>query len=70
MLCFSWSFGLKPAGWGPENYLSTGVLEPCKNMLNLPHFEQFSSNHVGDPFGIQDVGAQTLKAKNNVSQLS
>ena len=52
----------EPVGWGPENYLSTGAPERCKNMLNLAHFEQFSSNHVGDPFGPQDLGAQPLKA--------
>ncbi len=70
MWCFSWSFGLKPAGWGPENYLSTGVLEPCKNMQNLVHFEEFSPTHVGNPLEPQDVGAQPLKAKANASQLS
>ena len=63
MLCFSWCHGLKPVGWGPENYLSTGVLEPYKNMQNLAHFEQFIPNHVGDPFGPQDMGAQTQKAR-------
>ena len=56
--------------WEPEHYLSTSVLEPFRNMLNLTHFEQFEPNHVGGPFGPQDMGAQTLKVKNNVSQLS
>ena len=39
---FSWSLGFKPVGWWPENYISTGVLEPYKNIQNLAHFEQFS----------------------------
>ena len=67
---FSWSLGLKPAGCVTENYLSAGVLEPCRNMQNLAHFEQFSPNNVGDPFGLQDVGARPLETKANVSQLS
>ena len=46
---FSWSLGLKPAGCVTENYLSAGVLEPCRNMPNLGNFEQFSTNHVGAP---------------------
>jgi len=41
MCCFPCSFGFEASGWGPENYFSTGVLEPYKNMLNLAHFEQF-----------------------------
>ena len=54
--------------WGPENYLSTGVLEPCKNMQNLAHFEQFSPNRVGNPFGPQFVEAYALKVETHVSQ--
>jgi len=67
---FTWSFELKYVGWSLENYFLTGVLEPHENLTNMINFEQFSSNHVGDPFRPQNVGAQALKGKNNVSQLS
>ena len=39
-----------------QKMLSTGVLEPCKNMQNRAHFNHFSPNHMEDPFGPQDVG--------------
>ena len=46
---FSGSFRLKPGGWGPENNFSNDVLEHCRNLSILAHFQQFSSNRVGGP---------------------
>ena len=51
-----------------ENYFLIGALEPRKNMQNLARLGHFSSNRVGDLFGLQIEGAHALKAENSVSQ--
>ena len=57
----------EPMGWEPKNMFLPGVPEPCKTKQNLAHFEHFSLNRVGDPFGPQFVGAYMLKVETRVS---